>query len=224
MNIPLRKWAALLVCPAAIGAGAVFALAARSEFSPLADEKAAKEDWLPKPRTEKVGEVKVQEWVAAPSSAFPELAIPEGDPNDPKANEKRAEQFDKLCPRLSGKLELKIEADDDTLRKLLKARLHQGVWEMVEMRKIILKGNWTSQFREQVSDCIRDMQDAASELYAKDPKALVPWLEELLIQAKEMERLHFIRVGRGTDPPQRYNATVRDRLKIEEALLKAKKK
>lgn len=215
MNRVSRKWVALAMCSAALGAGAVFVFAANDKPAPIAEEKTAKEDWLPKPRPEKGGRA----WgpIAAPPSAFPDLALPE------KA-EKRDEEFDKRCPRLSGKLELKIEATDDTLRKLLKARLHMGVWEMVMTRKVIRDGNWNAQFSGQVSDCLLDIQDAVSELYAKEPKELVAWLEELVIQAKEMERFYRTRVIGGTDPPQRHTAAARDRLKIEEALVKAKKK
>jgi hypothetical protein len=216
MNIPLRKWVALAVCSSVLGAGLVLVV--------TANDKPAKEDWLPKPRDTQVGDVKIRGLVDAPPSMFPDLAIPEGDPKDPKADEKREEQFQKLCPRLCGKVELKIEPTDDMLRKLLKARLHQGVWEMIAVRKIISEGSWNSQFTDQVSDCLGDMRETAVELFAGQPKELTAWLEELVVQTKERERFTLLRVQKGVDPPQRYTADVRDRLKAEEALVKAKKK
>jgi hypothetical protein len=225
MNIPSRKWVVLAVCSGALGAGGVFALSASGKLAPPAEEKPATEDWLPKRVELKPGDSSTtQVWLGLVPSAFPELVIPEGDPKDPKADEKREEQFKKLCPRLSGKAELRIEPTDDMLRKLLKARLHQGVWELVLVREVIRTGSWNPQFRGQVSECIADVRDTAVELFGGQPKELIPWLEEVVIQAKEWERMHLRRVQKGIDSAQAYAPVVRHRLKAEETLLQAKKK
>ncbi|MBN9119354.1 MAG: hypothetical protein J0I06_09360 [Planctomycetes bacterium] len=67
-----------------------------------------------------------------------------------------------------------------------------------------------------------DIQSAATELWAKQPKELVPWLGELLIAAKEHERFTHVRVLNGSAAPSELTAASRLRLKIEAELWKAK--
>jgi hypothetical protein len=66
------------------------------------------------------------------------------------------------------------------------------------------------------------MRAAATELWANDPKTLIPWLEEYVILAKESERFTQPRVEVGSDPPQQMHLARRHRLKVEAALWKAK--
>ena len=153
------------------------------------------------------------------ATAFPELALPKVDDTDPERAKKYAAAFEKLCPRVLGVNVLKIDATDDALQKVLKARLNCGVMQLAKYMELIRKGTWTPELFE----CLTDMQATASDLWAGRPKELLPWLEELVIVAKEVERYHYIRVLNGTDPIQRFHGAARHRLGIEAALLKAKK-
>ena len=117
---------------------------------------------------------------------------------------------------------MKIEETDSTIQKLLKHRLDYGVKQLVRHREVIRKGSWNSISYAEFFECLTDMQAAASELWGGQPKELIPWLEELVVVAKEMERFTFIRVLTGTEPPQRLDGTIRHRLRAETALLKAK--
>jgi hypothetical protein len=66
------------------------------------------------------------------------------------------------------------------------------------------------------------MQSAATELWAGQPKELGPWLEELLIVSKDLERSARMRVFSGSIGPDEYYAARRLRLKLEAELWKAK--
>ncbi len=232
------KWAVVvLACAGLAGAGAVFGFGGGGQPTPPRDapappvadtpappakDKPADEDWIPKPGSDD-GPIKIRNGTKAPPSAFPDLQLPELDPKDPKPREKYEEDFAKLCPRLTGKTDVTIEPTDDTLRKLLKARLHQGVQEVRQFREIIRIGSWSGQQYSQLTECLTDMQAAATELWGNRPKELVPWLEELVMVAKEQERFHYLRVINGSDPPQVLNAARRHRLRVEAELWKAKK-
>jgi RNA polymerase sigma factor (sigma-70 family) len=158
-------------------------------------------------------------------TAFPDLKkLPEwtrdknGEPDVAAYDRRMAE----LCPRLLGGTPVTFDPTDDTYRKLLKARIEQGRQEVLQIRQQIRVGRWTSgdfagQFQGQ-----DDMRAAVTELYANDPKNLIPWLEEFIILAREWERFSESRVGAGTDPPWTVNVTRRHRLKVEAALWKAK--
>ncbi|MDB5306713.1 MAG: sigE 11 [Gemmataceae bacterium] len=67
-----------------------------------------------------------------------------------------------------------------------------------------------------------DMQATVIELWANDPKNLIPRLEELVILAKEWERFTDARTVAGTDPPQQLHSAHRYRLATEATLWKAK--
>lgn len=225
------KWVtAAILCVGVLGAGGVLALGPgtqpapdptkdKAETKPMpapAKDKPADKDWFPGP------EIDIRSGSLKPvPTAFPELTVlPDPDPNDPKGRENRAEQLAALWPRLSGKVALKIEPTDDTLRKLLKAQLHQGAQEFYR-RQVAAQVIGGLDLKE-LSDCLLDMQAAATELWSGQPKELVPWLEELLRAAKEAERYAGIRVLNGTVPPQHLNLATRQRLKLETALWKAK--
>ncbi|HJZ58319.1 MAG TPA: hypothetical protein VKE74_25475, partial [Gemmataceae bacterium] len=150
-------------------------------------------------------------------TAFPDLKPPEiGNPAD------ILERLAKLCPRVFGDTSITIDPADDDYHRLLKARLQQGRLEIRDKRKVIQIGNWTASDYIGLTDCLEDMRAAAQELWANDPKALIPWLEEFVILAKEFERFALARVKTGNDPPQTLNLVQRHRLKVEAALWKAK--
>ncbi|AMV23923.1 ECF RNA polymerase sigma factor SigE [Gemmata sp. SH-PL17] len=156
---------------------------------------------------------------AIPPTAFPELALPEPYPND--LDERKA-AFKKLCPRLTGEIVLKIEATDNTHRKLLKARLHQGRLEFQRFQEALDVVGGVEADVPLRYDCLSDMQMAATELWAKEPKELVPWLEELLVLTKKLERSTHLRVEAGAIRPMILNHAIRHRLALEAALWKVK--
>jgi hypothetical protein len=220
MNIPSWRLVVLAVCSAAFGA--VFALAADDKPAPPAKDKPAKEDWLPKPGDNPSLRDTTNWEKLKPPTAFPELAVIQPDWNDPKVFEKRDESFAKLCPHFVGKSVITIEATDDLHRKLLKAGLHQELDYMIRLRDIIRTGSWTSQFFVGYLRGLANMEATCLELWNGQPKELVPWLEELVVVAKEFERFQAMRVTSGTMPPQYFTATYRHRLRAEATLWKAK--
>jgi RNA polymerase sigma factor (sigma-70 family) len=227
------KWVtAAILCVGVLGVGGVLAFAPgtqpapdptkdKAETKPMpapAKDKPADKDWFPGL------EIDMQTYpIKTVPTAFPELVLPpDPDPNDPKGREKRAEQLAALWPRLSGKVILKIEPNDDMLQKLLKARLHQGAQEFY--RRQVAANIVGPPDPKEFHDCLLDMQAAATELWSGQPKELVPWLEELLLAAKEIERYAGIRVLNGSLPVQNLNLATRQRLKLETVLWKAKNK
>jgi predicted DNA-binding protein (UPF0251 family) len=231
------KWvAAAVVCVGALGAGGVLAFGPGGQQprpvpdaptvnkllrAPAKDQPDDK-DWFPKLV------VKLNEPIPKVPSAFPEIAIPDDPtPNDPNGREKREEQFKILCPRLHGEVALKIEPNDDTLRKLLKARLHQGTLEFQRYRMLFMILGLGQENKGQVDvkefiECLFDMHATVTELWSGQPRQLVPWLEELLIAAKDFERFVLTRVKIGQVAPQSLHTATRYRLKIEASLWKAK--
>jgi RNA polymerase sigma factor (sigma-70 family) len=151
-------------------------------------------------------------------SAFPDLKPPTA-----LDNPNYEAQLAKLCPRILGDAApITIEATDDNYRRLLKARIHQGRLELRDRRLVLQIGKWDSSFYVAMVDCQEDMRAAAQELWANDAKALIPWLEEFVILAKEFERFTEARVRNGSDPPYALYSGQRHRLKVEAALWKAK--
>ncbi len=241
------KWVAVVaVCASTLGAGAVLALAPGGEMPldpPTAEgAPASKNPGTPAPASEPAKDKAVDdEWLprldgkkGAPRdpnndpllqgpTAFPELVPPIRGVGDPKGEKLEAE-FEKLCPRMAGKTELVIDPTDDTLRKILKARLHLGVIEMLRFRDRIRTGAYTPDSFSLIIECLTDMQAVAMELWGGQPKELIPWLEELVIVAKQMERFVRLRVEIGADPPQILDAVRRHRFRAETALLKAKRR
>jgi hypothetical protein len=194
------------------GTGTVVALtrpgpAAEAAVVPAAEQPPIEGNWIPN----RSGEV-------APS-AFPDLMAPQGPGNLMDYGAELA----RLCPRLFGDAgAVTIEPTDDNYRRLLKARLHQGRLEVRDKLQLIQIGNWMPEDYIGLIDCLEDMRAAAQELWANDPKTLVPWLEEFVICAKEFERVTAARVRTGTVPPYALNLAQRYRLKVEAALWKAK--
>jgi hypothetical protein len=207
------KAIALAMCSGLLGSCVTLAVcfAANDKPAPVVDEKTAKEDWLPPSDNDR----------KKPATAFPELVVKDPQPVDPTFPKKRDEAFAKLCPRFVGKVPIKIEETDDTYRKLLKARLHQGLVEMIRTIDVIHHGSWNDVFFSATIECLVDMEKTCLELWSGQPKELIPWLEELVVVAKEIERMYSFRITSGT-PPARLAAASRHRLRAEATLWKAK--
>jgi hypothetical protein len=243
-----KRWARVaLVCAGVAGVG-LFALTSRgheklvpapSEPVPAPPrEKPTDEAWLPKPGSDpKAGKSKPKnpapnapftieppkDLAPDPPSAFPDLREPDFPVGDPNAREKRLAAFESLCSRLFGTIALKIVPTDDTLRKLLKARLHQATLEFQDLHRQqrgAIQGppHDPSRYR----NCLSDIEATARELWAGQPKELVLWLEELVIASKEFERLTRLRVGAGSAYLSDLHAITKLRLKMEAELWKAK--
>lgn len=168
-------------------------------------------DWTPADRSAEV------------PTAFPDLTavVPlvdgkEFDPDD--YQRRRLAAF----PILLGKTPITIEPTDDTYRRLLKARLQQGRLEMQQYEERIRVGTYQPYEMGVIAQCRADMRQVVTELYAGDPKSLIPWLEELLRMDKEWERFARLRVEAGADQPQSMITARRQRLAGEAALWKAK--
>ena len=237
------KWVAVTaVCASALGAGGVLALAPGSggqppgerapaprnpgtpvpepEPAPPEKGKSAEDDWLPGLDAKRhMFPPGMANFKALPT-AFPELEIPQRVPDD----QNYRELFAKLCPRLTGKTGLVIEPTDDPLRKLLKARLNEGVTYIQRIRERIRIGAFSPDVRLEYFECLADSQATVTELWSNQPKELIPWLEELVIVAKEFERFTYLRMSIGTDPPHAFDAARLHRFKAEATLWKAKKK
>ena len=91
------------------------------------------------------------------------------------------------CPRLLGDDPPAVVAADDTYRRLLKARLHQGRLYIQRITEVIAIGSWNPAYMSELFLCLNDMQAAVLELWGNDPKALIPWLEEFVIMGKDVE-------------------------------------
>lgn len=209
----------------AVVVGAACALSSGGREPPVAPPPRAKPtdaDWLPKRGSDPGsgnGGVRFADGIANAPTVFPEIGLPE----DAKVgSEQYWAAFEKMCPRLFGHLTLKIEATDDTLRKLLKARLHQAAFQFELFYRIrgISSGPGPNYDRHRM--CLLDIQATAAELWAGQPKELVPWLEELLVASKEHERRMREHVLVGTVSGGEMVAARCVRLKIEAELWKAK--
>ena len=238
------KWIAVVaVCASTLGMGAVLAFmpgagqpgegtpaprnsstpAPVTEPAPPEKDKSEGDLWLPKLKPNGFDSDTL-------ATAFPDLVRPQLDLVDPeKVDPKQKEEmrkalFAKACPRMVGTIKITIEPTDDTLRKLLKARLYQGVLEIQRLRGLISKGEWHPEYRLDLYECLTDIQAMVTELWDTQPKELIPWLEELVVAAKDMESFHKLRVEIGADSPFVLEAARRHRLAVETALWKAKKR
>ena len=166
--------------------------------APVPTEPPIEGAWIPKKKGDVV------------PTAFPDLNHP-----DPRKG------LIVACPRLFGENALSIEPTDDTYRRLLKARLHQGALEFSLFRVRLDIGAFTGQEYLGMTRVLDDMRAVTLELWANEPKNLVPRLEEFVILAKDFERIATVRGAIGTDPPQVLCMTRRHRLEVEAALWKA---
>jgi hypothetical protein len=240
MHATTWKWVAVALHAGAIGAGVVFAFGPKGEKLPLnaapgavpvaADNPAPpakdgpKGEWLPKLKLlDGVLEEmpKSIAWVDAPPSAFPELKLPERAPNAPFGPTYDA-AVAKLCPRVLGKTAIVLGPTDGTLEKLLKARLHRGIIQWLRHRELLRCGTLNTSYSAEIIEGLVDMEAVCLELWGGQPKELIPWLEELVIAAKEFEQFQTIRALRDNGPPYRLDLAVRHRLRAEATLWKAK--
>ncbi|HEY1186118.1 MAG TPA: hypothetical protein VGE74_00615 [Gemmata sp.] len=184
----------------------------------------------PAKKDEKAPEPPKGDWLSdkePPPSLFPDTVLPPIGPTDfdgwsALVTIRLLTRHAAFCPRLFGAIALKIEPSDDTARTLLKARLHQGTlqYRLTQLAQID-RGPDPSRFAFDANGLL-DMQSAARELWADQPKELALWLEELLRAAKEQERYTKLRVEAGALLPQRLPYISQVRLKIEAELWKAK--
>ncbi|MDB5310820.1 MAG: sigE 11 [Gemmataceae bacterium] len=154
-------------------------------------------------------------------TAFPELKRPDVRPKLSSEDDFEKE-FTRICPRLFGEGTLKIEPSDDTYHRLLKARLHQNIWEAYRFWVRVQIGQYSSTEFLYILHFMVDMREATVELWMTDPKNLIPRLEDLVVLAKEWERFTDARVAAGTDPPHQLHKARAHRLGAEATLWKAK--
>jgi RNA polymerase sigma factor (sigma-70 family) len=237
MNATTWKWATVAaVCAGLTGAGAAVGLTQPDGKAPTVPsgppaQEVGRRPPLPgappnprdKPETNWSPEPGAEGKIKFPSE-FPELALPEETQFGPEAMERINAAFTKMCPRLDGKVAVKAEPTDDTYRKLLKARLHHGVRYVMRIRKVIELGRWHPADFPTAVECLKDMEAVCLELWGGQPKELIPWLEEFVVEWKEIERFTYLRVINGPDQPQTLDAVTRHRLRAEATLWKAKKR
>ena len=157
-------------------------------------EEPKPEEWTPIPQAPKDG--KGPRYGRVPT-AFPDL-----EPPDPRKEMDFFTKVTKMCPRILGEDPPAVAAADDTYRRLLRARLHQGRLYLKEIQGVIRIGMWNPVFFSELFICLNDMRATALELWGDDPKVLIPWLEEFVIMGKVNEQFIRIRVEAGSDPPQ----------------------
>ena len=167
--------------------------------APVPPEAPIEGDWIPKKPGDRV------------PTAFPNLKLPA---------KPHPEGIVGLCPNLFAEGALAIEPADDTYRRLLKAQLYQGLQHIRMFYIRIQIGTFSSQEFEAFVRSIDTLRIPMVELWANDPKLLIPRLEECVLLAKEAERFTKARVDAGTDPPQQWPAAQRHRLEVEAVLWK----
>ncbi|MDY3560399.1 RNA polymerase sigma factor [Gemmata sp. JC673] len=220
--------AAVVVCSGIAGAGSMLAVA------PSGTSQPQKAEAVPPPRAPGTPAPKSE--ITQPASpkniesgwrpalvpqtsmtAFPEVAALDwAKPSGIK------EAFKQQCPRLTGVIELKADPADDTLRKLLKARLQAGISEHI---RIVAAWEVAGPYEQSLIEFhgwLADMQAIVTELWGRQPKEQELWLTELLIAAKASERHTELRVRAGAYRPQLLDVANRHRLKVETELWKVK--
>ena len=149
-------------------------------------------------------------------------AFPEIQPPTPKVAGESPEALAKEYPHIFGPKGIPDEPNDDTYRRLVKASLHQKTKYLLRIKTRINIGQLIPSDFPSILRTFDEMRDQVLDLWATNPKLLVPWLEELLKQAKEQERFTLARVQIGQDPVQWLDLAISHRLKAEAALWKAK--
>lgn len=212
------------VGPMVVAAAGLVGLAGVGTYSALAQEKAAKGGTA---APAKADQPTGGDWTPAnPSHSVP-TAFPDLRPPLPVVDGKQFDEADyerrrrAAFPLLLGKAPVVDEPADATYRRLLKARLQQGRLVIQQYEERIRVGSFQPSEMGVLALCRADMRQVVTELYAGDPKTLIPWLEELLRLDKESERITRVRVDAGTDYPQNMNTARRQRLAAEAALWKA---
>jgi hypothetical protein len=130
------------------------------------------------------------------------------------------------CPLLFGKEGTgpggEVAPADDGYRRLLKAR-HQALTQFLFRFLVRVDlGHYQSIEMTSFSQALENLREVDTELWADDPKTLVPRLEEVVTLAADFERWTSSRVRAGTDPPQQLDLAKSYRLAAEAAVWKAK--
>jgi RNA polymerase sigma factor (sigma-70 family) len=217
--------ATTLVAAAGIGTGYALtrpgptitsALAQQTPEKVAQKDKPTPEDWTPTWQFAKgkVGEINL---LRIPT-AFPELKALDQSKRDKEFLLKLARK----CPRVLGDDPPTVVLVDDTYRRLLKARLHQGRMYLKKAHEVIEIGTWNPAYFSELFLCLKDTREAAIDLWGNEQNTLVPWLEEFVILGKYFEDFILNRTHAGTEPPQNLHAAQRHRLEAEAALWKAK--
>lgn len=169
--------------------------------APVQPDRPIEGNWIPKKPGDPI------------PTAFPDLKPPVP---------MREGELAKVCPQLFGESAFPIEPKDDTYRRLLKARLYQGIQEIQRFHQRWDSGQFALTDRGPYGRSLEDVREVTIELWANDPKSLIPRLEGLVILAKDWERIALSRFQVGTDPPHELNPAHRHRLAAEAVLWKAK--
>jgi hypothetical protein len=216
--------ATTLVAVAGIGTGYALTRPGPPEVTPLPLEVPVnvvqvdtpiEGDWTPKKATDPV------------PSAFPDLKLLErakggGASLDPIEVAAINRAIAQACPRLFDPNAPSIDMGDNNYRRLLKARLHQGVLEYTHFKSKLEVGSLQLSELAWLLACLNDMRAVTMELWGNDPKELVSRMEEFVILAKVWERYLEVRVQAGADPSYAMAIAHRHRLEAEAALWKAK--
>ena len=125
------------------------------------------------------------------------------------------------CPLLFGEAGIKIEATDDTYRRLLKSSLRHAAKATYFMHVRIETGSYQPTEITGLFLRLDRMRETTGLLWGNDIKELVPRLKEFVVLAKIYERFTKARVDAGTDPAQNLHESHRHRLATEAVLWKA---
>ncbi|HEY2911170.1 MAG TPA: sigma-70 family RNA polymerase sigma factor [Gemmataceae bacterium] len=155
---------------------------------------------------------------ATPPTAFPEL---KGIDWAEFKNRDLLDVLAKVCPRLWAKDAIKIEATDDTYRRLLKASLYQATQEIWMAMLRIQNGSFQPVEYIGFLGSLEKMEATTLEIWSKEPNELIPRLKEFVVLAKHFEHFSQARTDAGTDPTQNLHEAHRHRLATEAVLWKA---
>src|SRR6185312_11779037 len=203
--------AASVVLIALAGVGTVAAWTGGEPVAKVAKEPAVSAP-IPKSSPEKPLE---GDWLKGTPTAFPNLLPPKYDPGN------GANRMKEACPLLFGDSGIKIEATDDTYRRLLKSSLRQGATAAYLMHVRIENGSYQPTELTGLFLRLDHMRETTEELWGSDRKELIPRLKEFVVLAKIYERFTKARVDAGTDPAQNLYEAHRHRLATEAVLWKA---
>jgi hypothetical protein len=220
MRIAKRKLAAVVVLSAGLlvlGGGRLVGIAQMPAPEPKGEPPAKVDAQPPAPPKEATPPLPVQGGLNDPTwdgdiqrGAFPEIK-PSGPGEGIKA-----------CPRLFGRQRIPAAPTDDTYRRLLKASLSESSLFLVNVQARKEAGRFELSELPSVVQCLEEIRRLVTELWANEPKTLIPWLEELLIMAKDLELSTQARIAAGRDSQTSLNLATAYRLRVEAALWKAK--
>jgi len=214
MDITKRKWVAIVSAVLLGLAGAGTGLAWPRSGPPNEQQPERPTAAAPPAKAERPPRKEENSFAKVFATAFPDIKVP--DPTDPKALPTR-------CPHLFNLNDpVPVEAADDTYRRLLKAQLNAGAHQNTFAYARIEIGAFTVAEYDSFYICLDEVRTVATELWAGDAKNLIPWLEEVVVMGKVLERFAEARVRNGADAPHQLDIAIRYRAKFEAALWKAK--